>query len=244
MAEYLQKGRLVLFPEGASLARRADEAFDGTGFLIHRTGPKVITAYIRGGPRLPFSRNPGVKQWFPKLSVHFSDQQPAPSIQHASATVARTRLTDWLRDRMVAQQFETEMEFGQKNLPAAILATARLMPGRAILQDATMQELSYRRLLTAVELLARQWKSVLRNGRKKIGVLLPNVNAMPVVTLSLWAAGKTPAILNYTTGPSVMAACARVAGLKRVITSKGFVTRSRLDVKPLEEAGLVIIFLE
>jgi acyl-[acyl-carrier-protein]-phospholipid O-acyltransferase/long-chain-fatty-acid--[acyl-carrier-protein] ligase len=50
MAEYLQTGgRLVLFPEG----RISDtgclmKLFDGTGFLLSKTGAKVITTYLRG----------------------------------------------------------------------------------------------------------------------------------------------------------------------------------------------------
>ena len=48
--------------------------------------------------------------------------------------------------------------------------------------------------------------------RARVGVLLPNVNAMPVVTLSLWAAGKVPAILNYSTGPTILLACAGSPG--------------------------------
>jgi acyl-[acyl-carrier-protein]-phospholipid O-acyltransferase/long-chain-fatty-acid--[acyl-carrier-protein] ligase len=61
MAEYLRNGgRLVLFPEGRlSCTGSLMKLFDGTGFLIFKTRPKVITAYIRGGERLPFSRAPG-----------------------------------------------------------------------------------------------------------------------------------------------------------------------------------------
>src|SRR5689334_21533706 len=57
MAEFLEKGgRLVLFPEGR-LSRTGTlmKLFDGTGFLLHKTGAKVITCYSRGADRLPAS---------------------------------------------------------------------------------------------------------------------------------------------------------------------------------------------
>src|SRR4051812_7796143 len=75
MAEYLQKGgRLVLFPEGRlSMTGSLMKLFDGTGFLIHKTRPKVITAYLRGVEYLPLCRHPGLKKLFPRLSVHFSE---------------------------------------------------------------------------------------------------------------------------------------------------------------------------
>src|SRR5206468_7171364 len=97
MAEYLLKGgRLVLFPEGRiSTTGSLMKLFDGTGFLIYKTHAKVITAYIRGAYRLPFSRNPSRKKWFPRLSTHFSDVLTPPVSEHLSTGQARTRLTDW-----------------------------------------------------------------------------------------------------------------------------------------------------
>jgi acyl-[acyl-carrier-protein]-phospholipid O-acyltransferase / long-chain-fatty-acid--[acyl-carrier-protein] ligase len=290
MAEYLQGGgRLVLFPEGRiSCTGSLMKLFDGTGFLIFKTRPKVITAYLRGAERLPLSRMPGRKQWFPRLSVHFSPLLTTPRLDHVSATAARVRLTDWLRDQMVRQHFEAEMEFGPTTVPEAIVESAQRQPRQVILQDFTLQELSYRRLLLGAELLADQWRSLLgkrvsggvrpssgaatsdsnraaqeqsivaapEDGRtpaptggtgedgQRVGVLLPNVNATPVVLLSLWTAGKVPAILNFSAGPNTMLACARLAGLKQIISSKAFIQRAKLDLQPLIEDGFEIVYLE
>ena len=246
MAEYLQKdGRLVLFPEGRlSTTGSLMKLFDGTGFLIFKTRARVITAYIRGGQRLPFSRSPGSKQRFPLLSVHFSDLLAPPALGQASATAARARLTDWLRDQMVRQRFETEMAFGPATLPEAILQAARQRPRQVILQDSSLHELTYRRLLVGADLLATQWQRLLGDAEQRVGVLLPNVNAMPVTTLSLWVAGKVPAILNYSAGAALLLNCARLAGLKRVITSRTFIQRIKLDLGPLTEAGIEVLFLE
>jgi acyl-[acyl-carrier-protein]-phospholipid O-acyltransferase / long-chain-fatty-acid--[acyl-carrier-protein] ligase len=246
MAEYLQKGgRLVLFPEGRiSCTGSLMKLFDGTGFLIFKTRPKVITAFIRGGERLPLSRAPGRKRWFPCLLVHFSSVLPPPDLDRLSTTAARARLTDWLRDQMVRQQFETEMALGPVTLTDAIVETARHRPGQVVVQDASLQELTYRRLLTGAELLADQWRGLLSGSERRVGVLLPNVNAMPVTILSLWAAGKVPAILNFSMGSSVVVACGRLAGLRQIITSRVFVQRAKLDLGPLQAAGMELLFLE
>ena len=246
MAEYLQKGgRLVLFPEGRlTCTGSLMKLFDGTGFLIFKTRPKVVTAYIRGAERLPFSRTPGRKRWFPRLSVHFSDVLPPPVLGQVSTTEARARLTDWLRDQMVRQHFETEMAFGPATLPEAIVENARQRAGQVIVQDASLQELTYRRLLTGAELLAGQWKARLNDTERRVGVLLPNVNAMPVTMLSLWAAGKIPAVLNYSLGSGILLACARLAGLKHIITARAFIQGAKLDLGPLQDAGIELLFLE
>jgi acyl-[acyl-carrier-protein]-phospholipid O-acyltransferase/long-chain-fatty-acid--[acyl-carrier-protein] ligase len=246
MAEYLQKGgRLVLFPEGRlSCTGSLMKLFDGTGFLIFKTQAKVITAYIRGAERLPLSPTPGRKQWFPRLSSHFSDVLTPPKLEHVSATAARARLTDWLRDQMIRQRFETEMAFGPPTLPEAIAEIARQRPRQAVLQDYSLQKLTYRRLLVGADLLAGQWRKLPSDPDERVGVLLPNVNAMPVAILSLWAAGKVPAVLNYSTGASILLACARLARLKHVITSKVFIQRAKLDLGPFRDAGIEILFLE
>ncbi len=246
MAEYLQSGgRLVLFPEGRiSTTGSLMKLFDGTGFLILKTQAKVITGYIRGAERLPFSRNPGLKRWFPRISAHFSPILVPPKPEHVGVSQARARIMDWVRQQMVRQRFETEMEFGPATLPEAVNQAAARQPGKQIVEDFTLQELSYRRLFLGANLLAGQWRKRWPGVSERIGVLLPNVNAMPVVTLSLWAAGKVPAILNYTTGPTVMLKCAELAQLKQIITSKSFLEGAKLDVAPLKEAGIEIVFLE
>ncbi|MEY4386550.1 MAG: hypothetical protein RLY20_1833 [Verrucomicrobiota bacterium] len=247
MAEYLQGGgRLVLFPEGRlSTTGCLMKLFDGTGFLIHKTKAKVVVAYLRGASQLKPAVNPGYTRWFPKVSAHFSPLLTAPQPENVSTAVARTKITNWLRDQMVRLQFDTEMEFGSRHVPGAIAERVRECPGFEVLEDVTWKPLTYRRLAMGASLLAEQWQARLHtNEHARVGVLLPNVNAMPVTLLSLWQTGATPAILNYTTGPAVMQACAEVASLKHIITARHFITKAKLDIKPLEQAGIQFHYLE
>ena len=219
MAEYLQKnGRLVLFAEGR-LSRTGClmKIFDGTGFLLHKTNAKVITC--------------------------FSDVLTPPHLVHLSTTQSRTLLTNWLRDKMIFQRFDTEMKFGEATIPEAILATARTRPKHVVLEDVSAS-LNYRRLLVGASLLGEQFVRRIAPDQRRVGVLLPNVNAMPVSLLGLWLVGKIPALLNYSTGSVVMLACCQLAGLKQVITSRAFVEKARLKLEPLTDAGVELIYLE
>src|ERR1017187_385018 len=86
LAEFLQGGgRLVLFAEGR-LSRTGTlmKLFDGTGFLIFKTKARVVTVYLRGPGRLPFSPNPNRKKWFPKVTAHFSTVPAAPKLGEIS----------------------------------------------------------------------------------------------------------------------------------------------------------------
>ncbi|MCI0539166.1 MAG: AMP-binding protein, partial [Verrucomicrobiales bacterium] len=246
MTEHLQSGgRLVLFAEGRiSHTGSLMKLFDGTGFLIFKSNAKVITCYLRGANRLVFSRQPGWRRLFPTVTVHFSAALHAPKLGEMSVTAARGKLTNWLRDRMVTQQFEVEMQCGPADLLSAVTETARQQPGKTILHDATDAKLSYRRLLAGADLLAEQLRSRLQLQPDRVGILLPNINATPVTILSLWALGKVPAVLNFSTGTATMLACARLAQMRQVITSRVFLEKAKLNIEPLVQAGIEMLYLE
>jgi acyl-[acyl-carrier-protein]-phospholipid O-acyltransferase/long-chain-fatty-acid--[acyl-carrier-protein] ligase len=218
--------------------------FDGTGFLIFKTHARVITCYLRGANRFRFSRQPGWRAWFPCMSAHFSELLEAPTYPDLSTTKARQVLTNWLRDRMIEQQFQAEMRAGEPDLLRSVIATARHVPRKVVLEDATGTELNYRRLLVGADLLGQQLRARLQREPERVGVLLPNVNATPVTLLALWTLGKVPAVLNFSTGPATMLACAELAGLKQIVTSRAFIQKARLNIDPLAKAGLDFVFLE
>src|SRR6266853_5429736 len=245
MAEHLQaNGRLVLFAEGR-LSRTGTlmKLFDGTGFLLHKTEAKVITAYLRGAHRILFSPNREQKKLFPKVTAHFSEVLTPPALTHATTSQARSRLTEWLRDKMLLQQFHTEMAFGPATVPEAILEAARQRPGHAVLEDIN-GVLKYRRLVLGASLMAGGFEKCLSGEQSRVGVLLPNVNATPVTLLGLWLIGRVPALLNYSSGMATMLACSQLAGLKQIITSKGFLERARLNLEPMAKAGIQFIYVE
>jgi acyl-[acyl-carrier-protein]-phospholipid O-acyltransferase/long-chain-fatty-acid--[acyl-carrier-protein] ligase len=246
MAEFLATGgRLVLFAEGRiTLTGSLMKLFDGTGFLIHKTGAKVITCYLRNARRVPFVRHTGWTRWRPRVTAHFSDALSAPALpEGTSNTIARQRRSTWLRDMMVRQQFEAETELGEQNVLNAVVETAATLPRKIIFEDVSFTELTYRRLMVGVDVLAGEWRKRLGSARN-IGVLLPNVNGTPVTLLSLWATGYVPAILNFSTGIPTMLQCAQLAGLKQVITSRVFAQKAKLDLAPFLDAGIELTFLE
>jgi acyl-[acyl-carrier-protein]-phospholipid O-acyltransferase/long-chain-fatty-acid--[acyl-carrier-protein] ligase len=245
MAEFLDGGgRLVLFAEGR-LSRTGTlmKLFDGTGFLIFKTNAKVITAYLRGAKRLPFSPNPGWKKWFPKVTVHFSPALTGPRFENTSTSRARALLTNWLREQMVRHQFEVEMKHGVANILEAVAQKAGERPRQIILEDTSLKTLTYRKLMVGADLLAHALREPLSGG-ERVGLLLPNVNATPVVILALWSLDKVACMLNFSSGTPTMLACSDLAGIRHIITSRAFLERSRLSVDAFVKAGIRVIYLE
>ena len=182
MAEIILQanGRLVLFAEGR-LSRTGTlmKLFDGTGFLLNKTNAKVITCYLRGANRLPYSPNPGLKRCFPTITAHFSDVLVPPKVENLNAIQTRAKLTGWLRDQMVNQQFNIEMEFGPHDVLSAIAAAASERSAQTILEDASHQRLTYRRLLRGCGCSITTIAAVTFPGTDHVGILLPNINAVP-----------------------------------------------------------------
>ena len=53
-----------------------------------------------------------------------------------------------------------------------------------------------------------------------------------------------PAVLNFSSGTPTMLACAELAGLKHIVTSRAFLERARLNVDDFLKAGISLIYLE
>lgn len=246
MAELLKSGgKLVLFAEGRiSQTGSLMKVFDGVGFLIFKTRAKVITCHLKGAHRLPFSSNADRKVCFPQVTALFSDALTPPHPGELGSAAARRFLTDWLRDRLVEQVFEASQRFGPKTLPEAVNRMARIMPEKVVLEDATNQSLTYRRLTLGADLLGGALRRRLKSGVEPVGVLLPNVNATPALLFALWSVGKVPAMLNFSTGAAMMVSCLKLAGITQVVTSKKFLERGRIASQPFLEAGIELIHLE
>jgi len=248
MAEFLGKGgRLVLFAEGRiSLTGSLMKFFDGTGFLVQKTGARVITCYLRNASRVLWVRHAGWTQWFPSVSAHFSIAHEVPVPSGVSHGVARQRMTSWLRDAALAQQVAVEREHGPAHVLEAVVEAARSLPGKIVLEDVTFQALTYRRLMVGVDVLSQVWRQRWRESAPgtRIGVLLPNVNGTPVTVMSLWSAGFVPAILNFSTGVPTMVQCVQLAAIRSVITSRVFAEKAKLDLRAFAEAGIELIHLE
>jgi acyl-[acyl-carrier-protein]-phospholipid O-acyltransferase/long-chain-fatty-acid--[acyl-carrier-protein] ligase len=233
-----------MFPEGRiSTTGALMRLFDGTGFLLHHTKAKVITAHLMGAQRLPFSPNPNRRQWFPRVSVHFSQVLTPPDPGQMPVAAARNLLVDWVLDRMREQRFRVALEFSPKTLLEAIRKTASNQQSAMAVSD-IKASLTYKRLFAASALLASRWRRLLHPESVHVGMLLPNMNAAPATLLSLWSIGKVPAILNYSTGTPQMLTCARLAGVRQVVTSRKFAEQAKLHLEPLTTAGIELIYLE
>ena len=109
----------------------------------------------------------------------------------------------------------------------AFVRRALLAPTEPAVADRISGVLPSRRLLVGAMLMARRFAAW---PEKHVGVMLPASVAADIVFFALHMAGKTPVMMNWTTGPSNLAHGVKVTGTRRIITAKKLVDRLGIEV--------------
>jgi acyl-[acyl-carrier-protein]-phospholipid O-acyltransferase/long-chain-fatty-acid--[acyl-carrier-protein] ligase len=118
---------------------------------------------------------------------------------------------------------------GQTLLSALRQSVARPRDGQVVagFDDAT--GFVSRKELIKRALGAARIASQLSRPGQTIGLLLPNVAGAVAALLGIGAAGRVPALLNYSAGPEVMREACQVAKAVCVLTSRAFVEKANLQ---------------
>ena len=120
---------------------------------------------------------------------------------------------------------------------ALLVARARYGGGKPILEDQDRRVLSYDDLIRACFALGRKLAAVTAKG-ERVGVLLPSSVGMTVTFFALHAIGRTPVMLNFTSGVRNLKAACQAAGVRRVLSARRFVQQAKLDAV-VDEVGSV-----
>ncbi len=239
-------GRLVIFPEGhITRSTSLRRLFDGVGFLIARSGAKAVPCYLRGAIRVPWVRHKGWTQWFPRVKAYIGAPLEAPKQpEHQRMSETRARITTWVRDIMLEQQTRIELEHGPQNIIDMIAIPAKKLAKKLIIEDVPGARLTYRAMFLGANVLSKTFDRILPAGEKLVGVIMPNVAPTPVIFQALWLTGRAPAILNFASGSASLLACIDVAKLKYIITARAVVEKANINIQPILDKGVRIIFME
>jgi acyl-CoA synthetase (AMP-forming)/AMP-acid ligase II/1-acyl-sn-glycerol-3-phosphate acyltransferase/acyl carrier protein len=122
-----------------------------------------------------------------------------------------------------------------ETITGVFLAQAARHPGRVILADQTSGEVTFRRLVLGLMLMAPQIREL--PGRY-VGIMLPASVGAGLFYLAALFAGKTPVMINWTTGSRNLVHALDLLGVERVITAKALVSKLQamgVDLSALTE---------
>jgi acyl-[acyl-carrier-protein]-phospholipid O-acyltransferase/long-chain-fatty-acid--[acyl-carrier-protein] ligase len=239
---------LVIFPEGRlTVTGGLMKVYDGTAMIADKADAEIVPVRIDGLERSHFgylNSYQTKKAWFPKTRVtilppvklHIDPDLKGRSRRQA----AGVRLQDIMVDAAV------------KTAPIKLTlfeALAKAMQERAsghnpAVEDPMGTKLSYRKLITASQVLARKLSPLAKEG-EAVGVLLPNSAGVAVTFFALQSLGRVPAMLNFTAGAQSMTAACQAAKVHVILTSSAFVEKARLQEVIFQLYGIAkIVFLE
>lgn len=102
------------------------------------------------------------------------------------------------------------------------LAQAARRPGQVLLADQTSGEVTYRRLVLGVMLLA---PAIRRLPGRYVGIMLPASVGAGLFYLATLFAGKTPVMVNWTTGSRNLVHALDLLGVERVVTAGALLSK-------------------
>ncbi len=133
----------------------------------------------------------------------------------------------------------------QSTLFDALLDAAHRFGGkRTILEDQERRPLNYTDFIRASFALGRKIADMTTPG-ETVGLLMPSSSAGVITVFGLHAFGRIPAMLNFSAGLRNLRAAVKLAGVKRVLTSRRFIEQGKLhDLIDALEERCEITYLE
>ena len=220
---------VVLFPEGRiSTTGSLMKMYAGTAMVAWKTKASIFPVIFRGPEFSKFSRMSGKlkTRWFPPIEVYIDEPRGLCIDSNLNFKAQKGALADDLLEKMQNAMFAARREqHAGRDFFAQLLEASKLYGvNRPIVRDIT-RVFTYRKLITGIHVMAGKMRHFLHEEDSTVGILMPNAVAHVVVLFALFLMGKTPAILNFSTGIKNVADCARNAKVKTVLTSRTFVEK-------------------
>ena len=223
---------VVLFPEGRiSNTGGLMKMYTGAALIAWKTSARVYPVILRGPEYSVFSRitDKVIPRWLPQIRIFIGEPSVLVTETELGFRVQKAAITDKLLSLMQDTMFlARRQEYAQLDFFARLQLAAKTHGGSRLIVRDLNRAVNYRALITGVHVMAGKLRPTFATNENTVGVLLPNAVAHVVVLFALFRLGKTPAIMNFSTGLRNVLDSADTAGIKTVLTSRAFVEKANL----------------
>jgi acyl-[acyl-carrier-protein]-phospholipid O-acyltransferase/long-chain-fatty-acid--[acyl-carrier-protein] ligase len=242
---------LVIFPEGRiTTTGSIMKIHDGPGLIAVKSEAAVVPIIFEGLEYTRFGRFRNLTLNKPRrvpisMTVFPPRKLDPVAKPKESRQNYRRRLTEEIYEILAQARFQARFNApdSPQNLWLALLEAAKKFgSSRLIIEDFNRKPLSYAGLIRRSRVLGRFLAAKTQPG-EKVGVLLPNTNALAVVLFGLWAGGRIPVVLNYSQGSGHLKSAQKTAEIKTIITSANFLKVAGQNWG-LEDLNINVIKLE
>jgi acyl-[acyl-carrier-protein]-phospholipid O-acyltransferase/long-chain-fatty-acid--[acyl-carrier-protein] ligase len=231
LIQTVQSGRhCVIFPEGRlTQTGGLMKVYPGPAVIAGKSNAPIIAVRIDGVQHTPFSYLRGIvpTRWFPKVVITILPAASAPDTSDLSGRERRQAMTRNLYDTMTGMIMATEP--AEQTIWSALTAAKKEYGGKTdAFEDGSRNPINYEKLLISSLALGAIFDDFTKP-KEHVGVLLPTGIAGVVTFFALQSSGRVPAMLNFTGGPSAVAAMLNSAQITKVITAHEFVEKGKLE---------------
>lgn len=241
-----QDNKAVIFPEGRiTVTGSLMKVYEGPGLIADKSNATILPIAIEGAQysRLSYMKGRGQVFWFPKISM---------IILPPEHIFISEELTGHERRKVAARQLQDVMyklvyiSINQHTTLYQALLDARKRFGKQkiVFEDNSRETLSYKQIILRSILLSSLIKQQTK-ADEHIGILLPNINALPVLFFALQFIGRIPAMLNFSSGIFAIKRACDTAQINTIYTSRKFIIHAKLEKLVRElELHFSVIYLE
>lgn len=231
MIRFIAKGnQAVIFPEGRiTTTGSLMKIYEGPGMIADKAGAELLAVHIDGAQMSPFSCMQGNGRiiWFPRIRMHIAAPYQMEIASDLRPHERRQAASRQLKDLMMNRAYESH-NTDQTLYSALIRASQRYGRKKTLLVDMNYQCLDYKTLILKSQVLSRVIARATEEN-EHVGILLPNVLAMPVVFFAIHACHRVPALLNFSSGARVIISMLETANVKTVYTARRFIDNAKLQ---------------
>lgn len=241
-----ENNKAVIFPEGRiTTTGTLMKIYEGPGLIADKSGASVLPIAIEGAQYSPLSymKGRGRIVWFPRISITVLPPKQIKIDKQVRGHARRQAAAREMQDIMFELIYESYNH--RTDLFSAFLEARRKFgKNTVIVEDINREPATYQDLLLKSFVLADLIKQDTKIG-ENVGVLLPNVVAMPVTFLALQYLQRIPAMLNFTSGVQNLFRACETGQIKTIYTSRKFVENAGLQTTADElSSRYQLIYLE
>jgi len=250
LIEEVKKNRkIAIFPEGrTSLTGSLMKIYEGPGMIADKADASILPIRVDGTQFTCFSKikklMSGKFTFRRKITITVLPPVKVNVPAELDSRERRKYIGHALYNVMSEMMFETS---SYKETLFHSLINASKLYGRntKILQDIDNNIESYQGLLLKSFILAN---IILKDNRhnSNVGIMLPNMTISAITFFATQVAGKTPAMINFTSGANNIISACKTAQINSICTSKRFVKKAELEelISAVKKSGISIVYLE
>ncbi len=247
MIKYIkQNKKAVIFPEGRiTITGTLMKIYEGPGLIADKSNASVLPVAIDGAQysRMSYMKGRSDVFWFPKITIKVLPPEKIEVHDELIGHERRKAAARQLQDVMYKLIYFSANQ-NQTLFQSLVAAKDRFGKNKILLEDNSREKINYKQLILRSMLLGSLIKKQTADS-EHIGILLPNINAMPIVFFALQFIGRVPALLNFSAGTLMIKRACETAQIKTIYTSRKFIEHAKLDKLSAElEKNYNLIYLE